>query len=451
MVAPIRVQRRRNLTSLPSGLHGCAPPIKEHFRPHPPQSRHAPLGVCESVHPVHTSNVIFANYDLILSDFPWLEDYLQKENCHAESACEFQTTGLCERDIDAWLVQRAGILSVQQAAQSRVNTTVECGPVVGEAIRPPMYGRALIRSAAERPIAKYTGWLDIKGCGVAPGRDPTQDAHSNGLEAAGEALADCVYGWVIDRILRRENLNYDLLPIYAVLDLGFNVVEADGRRRPAALHIRRAVERSPGSIAAPLKNSDEERIGLHIELLIRSAGLTSTSDGHTMSIYSQDGRLTGITHLNGRQIYRFDAAQRRSLEVLQAKHIQRIRFVNVQLADGACWPLRRGTIVDLGSFRAARGEPEAVATIVRDRPLGIGSIVWVESAEGAGVLPTLDSRLAHRPNLVSRLEDLVNKLRHGTIDREGITRELRRTVDQLYDHCVRFKSTSGGALCARQI
>ena len=274
------------------------------------------------------ARIVYADYDLIAHDFAGLAPTVPA-------------------DVDAWLVEHAGYLSLPQAAQSTVNTPV---PVAGRtrvAWRPPRYGRAAVMTIAESAL------IDVKGCG-ASADDPPRLPNSNGLLTLNEALFELVMERLAFAALRHAGDVARPTPIYAILDLGFDVRFADGRsdERATAL-LRRAQTRprfqwgrtDPGPLMA-------HRL-LEIERTLRRYGLSASNCGAVrFRICDAGGRLT-VTR-DGRALGFSDDDLRRIGAAVRLEGGELwIDGVNVQVTDGiaADPPLPR--LLDFGRYRLA--------------------------------------------------------------------------------------------------
>ena len=218
----------------------------------------------EPIVPVRSARVAIANYDALVHDFPGLRTKkFQKmyENFFCKTC---RATGeLCALALDEWILDNAAFVSLQQSASEGVNSPIKCGPPIERAVRPTRYGRAFVL-----PVEKVWGggtgarFLDMKGVGVAPGAIATQTPYSNGLEYLGVSLGDYFYAWLLDRIFRRTEPGYSTVPVYAVIDLGFDIVGGWHGTGPAAATVRRAHSRHPHGYDFPRSGSEEETVRL---------------------------------------------------------------------------------------------------------------------------------------------------------------------------------------------
>ena len=131
----------------------------------------------EKVAKLSQAQVLIADYDLLKKDFPALKEMSNPE-------------------IDRWLIDQVGYVSLPQAAQTEVNTEipVEAESMQREAYRPRRYNRALIYDAMEpnapEGSTQSMGLLDVKGSGSLT---PAQKDHGNGVATLGEAIREFIY------------------------------------------------------------------------------------------------------------------------------------------------------------------------------------------------------------------------------------------------------------------
>jgi len=146
-----------------------------------------------------------------------------------------------ETHLARFLVEHAAFVSRPQARQSAVNSPIATTGIETTAYRPPDYGRAFVLPVLRN--GRPAGLLDVKGAGVAPRRRPSLAPHASGLMFLGEALREAVYTRLVDAALRHAGLRCRALPVYGVVDLGFDAYLPNGRSLPAGLLVRRAHRR----------------------------------------------------------------------------------------------------------------------------------------------------------------------------------------------------------------
>jgi hypothetical protein len=335
----------------------------------------------EAIVPVSGARVIIADYDAILHDFPnsfgsrFRRKY-EPQTCHFCRSADL----VCVEAIDAWIVHNAAFVSEQQANSSEVNTPINHGPAVLRGYRPPRYGRSMVVQVEEGENGESAGLFDLKGAGVAPGVEPVAAWQSNGLEYVAEALADFFYAKLVDRVFAVTVPEYWVVPIYAVLDLGFDVRNGRVGTAPAGLHVRRAHRRNPAEAQVPMSGSEEERVGLHMEMLIRTFGLSTSSPGTTWYIAEKkDGEQASVTMTyQSRNVELTDPKRReRAQELRQILDGRSVELTNWQLTEGASFSPPHAQIVDLGQVNARRLRLPFAST-VRDTVFCIGRIIKPE-------------------------------------------------------------------------
>jgi len=370
------------------------------------------------------ARVVVANYGALLSDFkesfgPGFRVRYAGWTCRRCAA----RGAICFRAIDRWIVDAFALVSEAQAAANDVNSPIAGRPSAARAHRPPGYGRALI---VEVPGEGASAWADIKGAGVAPGRQPRRDYNANGLEYLGLALADFFYAWLADRIFADSGYAYRTLPIYAVLDLGFDIVDGWAGTGPAGLHVRRARPR-PRRVA--LSGSDEERVALHVELLLRSYGLTTAHAGTSFAVAAGPGGRS--LHYGGSPVRLNGAAETARADALVAAIGRgQLELSNIQLTEGADWPGKKGCIVDIGSFDSRNRFRWPFATAALDRIFRIGHVV--SPGDRAFVQPhpakSVDAALFNRVVVNAQCLHAANAFRRGRLTGLEVARMLRRAV-----------------------
>ena len=123
----------------------------------------------------------------------------------------------------------------------------------------PAYGRALVFSLEENEkvlsnwgneIAYDNRLIDVKGTGVAANKKPKDTDHSNGIYKLGFGLVELCMHELLSRVLQHANSKVYPLPVYGIIDLGFNYQTQWGKPGPAAMIARRANRRAenPGGL-----------------------------------------------------------------------------------------------------------------------------------------------------------------------------------------------------------
>ncbi len=269
----------------------------------------------ETVVQVKSAKVMFANYPLLMHDFPQLsEQELLKRNPHLRDLDVSERTKRIHRLIDKWLLRHGGYVSTSQSKGTVVNTKINKGSKRTRAYRPTHYGRALVFSIQEtikslgvlKEIGEQKGdqgLLDIKGVGVAPDKTPSHKTHSSGLMPLRGCYKELIIEQLIHQIFAREKSNHRTTPIYAIVDLGFDRVVLKTRlerakgvsvndiekiEQPAGLLFRRAHNRVVGNVDLPKYGSQYYQLTKDIEWMLRKYGMTSASTPSSIKLCSKE-------------------------------------------------------------------------------------------------------------------------------------------------------------------
>lgn len=300
-----------------------------------------------------------------------------------------------------WLLREAAIISQEQLAHDTVNATIAVGRRELEGFRPPRYGRACFRLVDDpvpgwvRPGLPHLAgasvveprpdkvWLDIKGVGVGSGCTPQRRAYSNGLMSLSEALEEYLWSRLVGAVFRQCEAPCASLPIYAIIDLGFAILDETGGRLPAAVCVRRGHLRSWVS-DLPIARSEEQRACLSVELMLRRFGLTSSADDPIRLDRKPDG--VWLSDCPGLK------APARVPDALLAGFEGRrfpieVEGVNIQIArSGRSSSLE---VVDFGHFKTRKRFERPLVSTVANWPGAFGGVLWPEE-EG---FPQPDPRL----------------------------------------------------------
>lgn len=349
---------------------------------------------------VDAAKVVCANYQAIIRDFPQIFGAdARRENPLPGCARCAASGDLCSKAIDEWLLRHAAFVSKQQTFPNSVNTPIRVtsGPPV-KAYRPPHYGRSAIVPIGSAGLSGHAGYLDLKGVGVASGMTPSHKIHSNGLEYLGNALVDFFFGWLVDTVFARSCPTYHVVPVYAVLDLGFDLIDGGYGQSPAGLHVRRAHSR-PYPIL-PLSGGDEEKLSMHVEMLLRYYGLTTSGYLTTFELEETDAGRTLICARKPVPV-ETDAERRKAeqlITIMLESGVDHMDILNVQSTNGGNWEQKRIEIFDFGHVKAVRDFSVPLANPIRDGALRIGRVV--SPAHSAFVRPNRE--VAVDPDLCDR-------------------------------------------------
>lgn len=385
----------------------------------------------ETVVRVRTAKVVCANYDAIVHDFPQVFSAEARRKAPLAGCDDCTAAGrLCRKAIDAWLIRNSAFISRQQLLPNSVNSPIDTGEEVRTAYRPPGYARSVVVPIDTPAAEGEAGYLDLKGVGVAAGRTPSHKRYSSGLEYLGYALGDLFYGWLVDSIFARTCPGYHVVPVYAVLDLGFDVVGGWQGTAPAGLHVRRAHSRPLPRESLPLPGTDREKLMLHAELLLRAFGLSTTGHGTAFTLanaHSDDliyhGRPVEIRN----DLEREKAAQ--IAEIIRASGSIRLEIINMQATSGGDWDEKRLEIYDFGGFSAYRTFTSPVANLIQNAPLNIGRIICPDDPGFVRPDPRMavDSILFNRDSVDAYSFLAAQEFRQGrgTFNQDGIEKAMR--------------------------
>jgi len=333
--------------------------------------------------------VVLAEYAILQHDFPFLRTRALKRTHPA--LVDLRGTALrraVHALIDRWLLANAAVVSLDQCWQTDANTAICTGSKTRAAYRPASYGRSLVvpvgpvdtaEGGDNRDVARArgAGLLDVKGAGVAPGMVPTPSDYGSGLDYLGVALGDFLMKDLIDEVFRLAAPSYWTVPVYAILDLGFDAKGDRFGTSPAGMHVRRAHRRPSSGMTVPLSGTREQLAKAEIELLLRSYGITTTSRGNSLEVESSEGALRvwsnkeAVTSLNP-----FEADLLRRL--LAGRDGARFERINVQLAEDVTPSPLGASVVDFGHVNVKKEFRHPICSPVRDRPLCMGGVLWPE-------------------------------------------------------------------------
>jgi hypothetical protein len=301
----------------------------------------------DSVRRVRTARIVFVNHDLLAADLPQLADETARES---------------------WLLDQAGIMSAAQLESPVANMPIDAAGSPRRAWRPPLYGRAVVIEA-QAPAARglvSTLLLDIKGAGVAPGCGPSVAHHASGLCSLQEALREALFERMIASIFARAAPDLWTLPIYAVIDLGFDLLTRRGAAMPAGLIVRRGHRRDTDFIL-PFRGSPEERLRLEIELLLRSYGLTSSNAATRYRIERGADDGIRIAYADSAFADLAPSLVPAVQAMLGARRAMLCSKLNIQLVYEPAAPIR-AQLVDFGQYEVRRGFEQPLVSGVCNAP-----------------------------------------------------------------------------------
>lgn len=338
----------------------------------------------ERVLRVSGARVVYANRNLLIHDFPELS---HPSHFKPKTSGDHET-GAANRVLEDWLCENAAFISEPQAGPNTVNTRVQLGLGSATAFRLPGYGRAAVvpvgqpfqEAASSRIEPRKTraseplvGFLDLKGIGVPPGRSPGHGYHLTGLLEVGEAIRELIFQQLLAAVFKHAGARFEVVPIYAILDLGFGVkLETGDGISPAGLLVRRAHARPLYPWGLAELGSPLELAELEIELLLRRYGITSVGLNTTIQISDDAGSLVVKF---GQLAHSYFEAE---LEVIKnragyTEGTQFIEGINVEFGRGE--EDDHPQVVDFGAYRVKKCFEHPLCTLVAHNLLRLGQVI----------------------------------------------------------------------------
>jgi hypothetical protein len=230
------------------------------------------------------------------------------------------------------------------------------------------------------------------------------------------------------------------VPVYAILDLGFDLRDDWEINAAASLQVRRAHRRPRGGNSLPKSGSREQVMQFEIEMAIRNYGLTSTTWANSLNISNEDDAIEaaiGDTPLAG--LRAADTAYFRRL-LAQTRNV-RIERINVQLSrnepGASC-----GHLLDFGHFNVRAVFEHPVSSAVTDRPYCLGPILRPRDAAFIQPDPeiALPPEFWNRPNLNPFCSVLADGFRAHPDARQALQKVLFKPLERLFAQWDRFES-----------
>ncbi|WP_103072550.1 hypothetical protein [Aquimarina sediminis] len=219
----------------------------------------------ETMFGVANAKVIFANYEVIKSDFPNQWDRITKG-----VDCE-------EAAIDKWLVENTAFISNKQAHSSCTNNSISLTGVRCRAWRPSQCNRSAILGQPEMYEEDSRFLFDVKGNGVSLNEDP-KFANTDGFMTLSEAIHEVIIEHLIFASMVHATVDIRPMPAYGVVDLGFSVwSEDDHKPERAVLLLRRATIKHQNQREPFEQEKESALVFLKTELLFRKYGLSSSN------------------------------------------------------------------------------------------------------------------------------------------------------------------------------
>lgn len=357
----------------------------------------------ETVIRVKGARVVYANYDLLKHDFPQLQDHIIEKEFPGFKLLKgiAKQKAVCNK-IDEWLIRNTAFISQSQAQQSVVNTAISTGKETVKAFRPPGYGRALVFSIEEnnaglllskhkKKSAFENRLIDVKGTGVAPDVKPVNELHGNGIYQLGYAFVELVTRELLQRIFRHSKTVIQTLPVYGIIDLGFDELDNLKCKRPAALLVRRAHRRPKDSGGLFAYDSTGQHVQLEIEKLLRRYGITSVNNVTTIKVWKENGQLQ--IQYDDQKIDFFNKKEKAEIE--RVSHYKDgmglISFdgINIQHTREMSLNPTHATLVDFQTYTVKKTFDDPLLSLVSDKLLRWGGSIWPDYEDFVKPIPEL--------------------------------------------------------------
>ncbi len=342
----------------------------------------------ERVYRLAEARVIFADYALLQHDFPQLRAaHLERLHPDLRALKSVEKEEAIAALLDRWLLRHTAFISRSQARQEVTNTPIRTTEEHVVAFRPLRYGRALVfslRANAHRLPPQDPdldadmpgGLLDVKGVGVAPHKTPRNDiGHANGLQTLAWSCREYIYQRIVEKLMHREGSSYQALPIYGLLDPGFDVLFDEHPPRAASMIARRAHRRPRYPQGMPVYGAPELDVELSIERLIRKYGLTSCQFSTSIDLLPLDDGMEARYSRSPVEMTVEEEAWLRDETRYQDEALH-IEGINLQVTRAVQHDPARAQILDFGAFNARKRFEHPTATLAADRLLRLGEIIF---------------------------------------------------------------------------
>jgi len=340
------------------GPIGSQKPAADHLLTSILAYAHQPVDI-EAVLPVNGASMVWMDEAVAEADFgAWFKPDNSPDNRQLASI----TPSHPETEIERWLVENGAVMSVSQARQKAVNDPICVDEGKSRnSFRPPRYGRAAlvepcppsntlsyVKASGEAPPL-----IDIKGCGVPNDEDPILP-NSNGLLTLDEAIFELLMQKLVTCILEHSGFPAEVVPCYAILDLGFFArFHGHEQDHKAAIMLRRSYTRPAWQWGDHHPGHERATRLMEFEMLLRTYGLSASTCG---AVRFKLERLAGGLKLS-RDGSRVNVCAEKldQLATLTNLGADPVVFdgVNVQVADGLNWPQERFRVMDFGRYRFA--------------------------------------------------------------------------------------------------
>ena len=199
-----------------------------------------------------------------------------------------------------------------------------------------------------------------------------------------------MFQWVFDEIFSRARPNLWTVPVYAILDLGFDVKFRDNPgTAPAGIQVRRAHRRPLNGVELPVAGTDLELLKFEIEMLLRHYGITSANPGTCIDVEEHDGRLE--VRYGGIPITTYSQEQLRAIPDLNRAKDGPLRFagVNIQLTRESRYKPLQAQLVDFGPYVVRERFTDPVLSLALGRNLCWSRALWPDAPHFVQPFPSL--------------------------------------------------------------
>jgi hypothetical protein len=323
------------------------------------------------------SSVILFDQDSFLKHYP---KFVSDKFGHAAD---------CTSALLAWLGENLSIISIAQLAPNDVNAPIPVTTRAVSANRPRRCGRACLVSLYDygRTGTGHSDGaliIDLKGVGASPGSKPTNKQYCTGLLSLREAFEEYFWFRIIDEVLAFSKAPFRCSSIYGIIKLGFDMVETDGRRFPAAIVFREPTIRDENTDLPRLRTEDQKQV-LALELTLRQFGITSAPDAR-VKVLGHTPRWTLLSGCPGKHHVTPVPREAYPDRGRNLEHDE-LDLVNVQIGRSAIDGAK--VVVDFGQYKTKKNFCLPVLSTVSDGAGGFGGVIWPDDPD----FPQVSERL----------------------------------------------------------
>jgi hypothetical protein len=263
----------------------------------------------------------------------------------------------------------------------------------------------------------------VKGLGVTPGRTPAERGHGTGLLYLSLALREVITEQLLRRVFDHAGLHILTVRNYAVIDLGFDTRYP--KVSPAGLLVRQAYQRDDELKKA---GSVEDQLELEVELVLRRYGISARFLGPWVSVSTDsEGRVTTSYGMPPEPMTQLQLEQLHGLTGFIPKDLV-IDGINVQFTREKSLQPLAGRLIDLGVFSIYRKFDSALATLVADRPLYLGQIIFPGDARFIQPDPTIRIP-SEMEDLDYQCEQIAQGFRNAVLSADRVREDIHRLVE----------------------